>query len=148
MWCISYNENGVIMKIFRAFCVWKSHLFCCGVERMTLIWSMRYCKMQTTNIWRGPVLIIWRFRWMKESFCLLVRTQRSLENSGTKYAIYVVFFVFNLFPVDNIWTGLFHGILIYEINGGVVLVSKDGHIVCENTLDARLECPTLQMLPL
>ena len=115
MWCISYNENGVIMKIFRAFCVWKSHLFCCGVERMTLIWSMRYCKMQTTNIWRGPVLIIWRFRWMKESFCLLVRTQRSLENSGTKYAIYVVFFVFNVFPVDNIWTDLFHGILIYEV---------------------------------
>ena len=51
------------------------------------------------------------------------------------------------YSVDNIWTGLFHGILIYEVNGGVVLASKDGRIVCENTLDARLGVVFKQNLP-
>lgn len=37
--------------------------------------------------------------------------------------------------------------VVLESSGGVVIASQDGKIVCENTLDARLDVAFRQKLP-
>lgn len=54
-------------------------------------------------------------------------------------------------PVNE-WRNLFFVLYvyifsIYNSSGGVVLASQDGKIVCENTLDARLDVVFRQKLP-
>ncbi|KAK6943295.1 V-type ATPase subunit E [Dillenia turbinata] len=48
---------------------------------------------------------------------------------------------------NEIFIPLIFSFLIIESSGGVVLASQDGKIVCENTLDARLDVVFRQKLP-
>jgi hypothetical protein len=46
----------------------------------------------------------------------------------------------------SLFSLIFFGLIVTS-SGGVVLASKDGKIVCENTLDARLDVVFRQKLP-
>ena len=71
----------------------------------------------------------------------------AFERAICSVATYVVFCAFNVLFCRQYLNWFVSWDINLWSNGGVVLASKDGRIVCENTLDARLGVVFKQNLP-